>query len=347
VLNLGELVHDRYRVIRKLGQGGMGAVFHAFDHLTGREVAIKILSVDTAQEPTFAVRFAREARVSRTLAHPNLVSVVDVGEHRGSPFMVMDYLAGETLEARMNRMPRLSHAEVLSIASQLCAALEYIHARGLIHRDVKSANIMLSADGRVTLLDLGVVRDSHEVSMTLDGFTVGTPCYMSPEQALGARHVDGRADLYSLASLTFEMLTSSLPFEDESDARRLARQLREDPPDARRFDPLLFESVAQVLSKALARDIEDRYTSAPEFLDALKLAMVLNTFVPDPEPVLEPRDEIQLLPRTKRSQSKGGRITQPQRWAFFAALGLGLGLLVGGLGWKHVHARTSPPAISA
>ncbi len=256
-----------------IGKGGMGSVYRANDIQLRRTVAIKLLSVSLSSDPEFTTRFEREAHMMAKLEHANLMPIYAIGQHQGSPFIVMKYLEGQTLDMHAGGKP-LPIEDVVSILRQLCAGLGFIHTRGVIHRDIKPANIFISPEGHVTILDLGLVRPQQQEGqgITRLGFVVGTPGYMAPEQATGARDLDHRADLYPLGVILFELVTGQRPFRADSDLELLMAQRDQVAPDVSALNPYIAPAVAAVVQKAMARMKDDRYGSAAELLKAFEKA---------------------------------------------------------------------------
>jgi hypothetical protein len=250
----------RYVLAEVLGTGGMATVWRAHDQVLGREVAIKVLSQQFAADPGFAARFEREARHAASVSHPRLVTVFDSGIDRGTPFLVMELVTGRTLREVLDETGPLPTGQAVAVAAGVCEGLEAAHAAGLVHRDIKPANIML-ADGEVKILDFGIARADGTAARTTTGTVLGTPAYLSPEQAAG--HPAGPAsDLYSLGCVLFEMLTGSPPFTAESQLALAYRQVYEDPgpPSARR--PGLPASLDQLTARLLAKAPAARPASA-------------------------------------------------------------------------------------
>jgi serine/threonine-protein kinase len=250
----------RYVPTEVLGTGGMARVWRAHDQVLGREVAVKVLSQQFAADPGFAARFEREARHAASVSHPRLVTVFDSGVDHGTPFLVMELVAGRTLRQVLDETGPLPAGQAVAIAAGVCEGLEAAHAAGLVHRDIKPANIML-AGGEVKILDFGIARADGTAARTTAGTVLGTPAYLSPEQAAG--HPAGPAsDLYSLGCVLFEMLTGSPPFTAESQVALAYRQVHDDPgpPSARR--PGLPASLDQFTARLLAKDPAARPASA-------------------------------------------------------------------------------------
>ncbi len=272
-VRVNDVLEGKWRLERKLGEGGMGTVYLAHDLQLDRKVAIKILASSLAGDAELVTRFEREARLTASLEHPHVVPVYAVGEVEGRPFIVMKKLEGRTLAAYLREGGPLPGDELMALMRQLCSGLDFIHARGFIHRDIKSGNIFIGHDGLATILDFGILRTSQNAeALTRTGMVMGTPQYMSPEQALGAREIDHRADLYALAVLLFECLTGTLPFEAESELSLIQMQAHAAAPDVRERAPWVPAAVAEVVKRALAKRPEDRYPSAGELLAALEEA---------------------------------------------------------------------------
>ena len=263
-----------YRVLSRLGAGGMGEVFLAEDTRLRRKVALKVLLPEVAENAELFARFLQEARAASALSHPNAAHIYEIGESGGSHFLAMEYIEGETLEARMTGDP-LPLAEILSIGAQVADALEAAHTRGIVHRDIKPANLMIGARGHITVLDFGLAKFLPEPSaktsssqaatqfMTSGGVVLGTVSYMSPEQALG-RDVDHRTDLFSLGVVLYRMATGKLPFAAATAQETLARILQAQPEAMARLNYELPDEFDRVVRKCLEKDRERRYQSARE-----------------------------------------------------------------------------------
>lgn len=270
---LGQVIAGRYLLTAPLGRGGMGEVFRASDLTLPREVALKLL-LSHRLSPENRERFLREARAMALLDHPGVARVLDAGERDdGTPFLALELLRGTDLRRRLREGP-LPAELALSIGVEVCDALQAAHDRGIVHRDLKPANLFLAQeDGGLTvkILDFGLARlEDDEISLTRSGTILGTPAYMSPEQARGESAIDARADLYSLAVTLYEALSGRLPFEAESRAALLLKVLRDPPQPIRRYCPALPTELEQALLTALSRDREARYPSARAFGQALR-----------------------------------------------------------------------------
>jgi serine/threonine protein kinase/tetratricopeptide (TPR) repeat protein len=266
----GELA-GRYTVERELGRGGMATVYLADDQKHHRKVAVKVLRPEIG-ELLGADRFTREIRVAAALNHPHILPLYDSGEVDGLLFYVMPYVRGESLRQRLDREKQLPVGDVLRIAGQVAAALDHAHAHGLIHRDIKPENILLH-EGEAMLADFGIALAESAPTLgprlTAVGLALGTPAYMSPEQAAGDPDLDARSDVYSLACVLYELLAGEPPYTGPTVQAVMARRFTEPPPSIRRTRPLVPLSVDQSLTRALARAPADRFASAGELAMAL------------------------------------------------------------------------------
>lgn len=253
-----------------LGRGGMGEVYLAMDLQLGREVAVKMLAANVAHNPQIAERFLKEAKMMARLDHPNLVPVHSFGEHEGRPFLVMKRLQGAGLDARITEGP-LPVGDALHIFRQLCAGLHFLHAQGIVHRDIKPSNVFVSPEGQVTLLDLGIARETDQ-RLTRTGMMIGTPQYMSPEQ-ITSKSVDARSDQYAAAAVLYEMLAGEPLFRREGEFQILQAHLDDPPPDIRALRPELPERLHSVLLTALAKKADDRYPDVVSLLDEVEVAL--------------------------------------------------------------------------
>ncbi|MGC4114718.1 MAG: serine/threonine-protein kinase [Myxococcales bacterium] len=273
-IKVGDVLDGKWRIERELGAGGMGTVFSAHDVALDRDVAIKVLKSELCRDEEFVARFEREARATAKLEHPNVVPVHAVGRHQGRPFMVMKQLEGETLAWHLEKDGQLTQARTLDVFRQVCAGLGHLHAHGCVHRDIKAGNIFISPSGQATLLDFGVLRDRSSPGITAVGSIVGTPRYMSPEQAKGALQIDHKADIYALGVLLFECLTGKAPFESDSAQNIIRMHAESAPPDLTTVKKDLPAGLVPVVRKALAKKPEDRFASTEAFFAALEAALV-------------------------------------------------------------------------
>ena len=267
---LGTLGH--FNVRRLIGRGGMGIVLHATDTYLGRDVAIKVLAPELADDPLSRKRFCREARAAASISHENVVAVHQVEHEEGKdlPFLVMELVRGESLEATLERDRRLSLREIIRIGMQTAAGLAAAHDQGLIHRDIKPGNILLEQSGqRVKLSDFGLARAAEDLRLTRSGLVAGTPLYMSPEQASGDE-LDARSDLFSLGVVLYELAAGELPFTGKTPLAVLKRLTESQPVPLRERNADLPEWFVQIVEKLLAKDPKDRFQSAREVANTLE-----------------------------------------------------------------------------
>lgn len=267
---LRDALSDRYTIERELGSGGMAVVYLANDLRHNRKVAIKVLRPDVSAS-LGAKRFLREIEIEARLAHPHIVPLYDSGRAAGYLCYVMPYIEGETLRERLNREGQLPIDEVRRIATEVGDALDYAHACGVIHRDIKPGNILLTGD-HALVADFGLARaleESGGEKLTKTGIVVGTPVYSSPEQAAGDGHVDGRADLYSLATIVYEMLTGEPPFAGSSMRAILTRKTTDTPASPRALRETIPLHMETAVLKGLAKLPADRFRTVREFCDSL------------------------------------------------------------------------------
>src|SRR5262249_3160547 len=264
----------KYEVVEILGKGGMGVVYKAMDNLIERLVAIKMMTGGFTENPDLLKRFYREAKSTGMLQHPNIVIVYELGEHEGSPYLVMEFLEGEPLDKIIASRRDVSMVEKLGYIIQCCTGLAYAHQRGIVHRDIKPANLMVLKDGNCKIVDFGIARIGDN-SMTRTGQVVGTITYMSPEQ-INAQVVDGRTDIFSAGVMLYELLTGILPFEGKDTASTLLKIIHEPPPPLSNYIQNYPPDLDEVIKKALSKDREERYATAEDF--AFDLGRVQDTF---------------------------------------------------------------------
>ncbi len=258
-MSVETIAGGRYRVERVLGVGAMAKVLLVHDEELGREVAVKLLDEGLAADPSFRARFAREARVAAGLSHPNVVTVFDVGEDDGRPFIVMELVSGRTLEERLRRDGAVRANDVLAIARQVCAGLEHAHANGLVHRDLKPGNLIERDDGTVKIADFGIARAVEGTALTEAGTIVGTAAYLAPEQAEAGTITPG-TDLFALGVVLYELLTGRQPWKVDSLAA-LAGRRDASPPELPAGTP---SGLRTAIERCLQPDPEDRPSSAAE-----------------------------------------------------------------------------------
>jgi eukaryotic-like serine/threonine-protein kinase len=271
---LARLLH--YKLLRKIGEGAMGAVYLAEDERDARQVALKVLPRSAAARPGFVERFQREADAAGRLRHPNIVHAFSSGDDQGWYFFVMEYCDGETQDKRLKRERVLPPEEATAIILQIARALQYAHGQGVVHRDVKPSNIILAPDGTAKILDLGLSKNVHEAEAafrTQSGITVGTPHYMAPEQARGDKDVDGRADIYSLGATYYHFVTGDTPFHGSSAFEIVTQHLTSELPDPRDLREEIPDGVVQVIRMMMAKRREDRYADCGALAADLERAL--------------------------------------------------------------------------
>ncbi len=272
---LAGLLGERYRTVARLGAGAFGEVYRAHDGVLGRDVAIKRIRLEAFAEPAqleeVKQRFRREAQLAARLRHSNIVTTHDIVSSPATSFIVMELVEGRTLQSLLEARGRLPLGEASQLLGQVAAALDHAHAGGVVHRDVKPANVMVEPSGHVKVMDFGIAKAEASGNLTATGLIMGTPNYMSPEQARGGK-VDARSDLFSLGCVLYECLTGVKPFQADSVTAILVRILTEDPPPVD-FDATgLPRAVGDVLRRAMAKDPAARYASGAEMIAALSAA---------------------------------------------------------------------------
>src|SRR5215212_7269863 len=263
------VLDNRYDVVRPLGSGGMGEVYLARDRVLGRDVALKVLRMQYAGDDEFAERFKREAMSAASLSHPNIVQVYDRGEtEEKASYIAMEYVPGGTLKERISREGPLEAAEAAAVGAQVAEALGAAHERGMVHRDIKPQNVLLTAGGGAKVADFGIARAGSSVTISRTGSVMGTAGYMSPEQALGKKATP-KSDLYSLLVVLYETLTGELPYTADNPIAVSMKHVNEPLRPPREVNPRIPEGMNALVTKLLAKDPEDRYASADELADDL------------------------------------------------------------------------------
>src|SRR3954470_21115577 len=269
---IGTVLSERYRLESKLGSGGMSTVYLSRDITLERWVAVKVMHREMSDQTDQIERFRREARAVAQLSHPNVVSVIDAGEDGGHPYIVFEYVDGETLKQRIERVGPLPVDEATAYAIEIGRGLAAAHSRRLVHRDVKPQNVLIDSEGRAKVTDFGIARSLEADGLTQTGRVLGTTDYVSPEQAMG-RGVDARTDIYSLGVLLYEMLTGEVPFTAETVVGVAMKHVNEDMPDVQRRRPEVSSALAAVVERATSKDPKQRYPDMASCLADLEGAL--------------------------------------------------------------------------
>jgi len=360
----------RYKIVRELGRGAMGVVYHAIDPNIGRPVAIKTIQFSSVRKPEeqerLRERLFREARSAGMLSHPGIVTIYDVEQQGDLAYIAMEYVDGPTLDQMLSETETVTAGQMFGILGQTAVALDYAHLKGIVHRDIKPANIMIAADGTAKITDFGIAKITASENLTMTGSIVGTPHYMSPEQVQG-KQVDGRSDQFSLAVIAFEMLTGEKPYTGEHLTTVVYKIVAEEPVPPHRLNPTLSTAIEIALRKAMAKRPEARYRNCQEFIGSLEAAcLATQGWKPMPrggslnEPTLTSvRPTVTLAPprRIRHGETTAAPETGRKRIGFVPfliviLLAAGLLVVVGPrIPWQSITApppqtltKTTPPA---
>ena len=268
----GSKINDRYQIIKTLGEGGMANVYLAHDLILDRNVAVKVLRGDLANDEKFVRRFQREALSASSLSHPNIVEMYDVGEDDGQYYIVMEYVDGKTLKQVLKSRGHLSITEVVDIMLQLTDGLAHAHDSYIIHRDIKPQNIMMLSNGMIKITDFGVAASLNSTQLTQTNSVMGTVHYLPPEQAQG-KGSTVKSDIYSMGIMMYELLTGLVPYKGDNAVEIALKHLKEPLPSVRKINPNIPQSIENVIIKATAKNPRNRYTDAREMHDDLKTAL--------------------------------------------------------------------------
>jgi serine/threonine protein kinase len=271
---IGTLLCDRFRLEERIGSGGMSTVYRAFDETLERQVAIKMLHADMSEDESQLERFRREARSAARLSHPHVVTVIDAGEDDGRPFIVFEYVEGETLKERIRRFGRLPVAEAVAYAIEIGRALMAAHAERIVHRDVKPQNVLIDAEGRAKVTDFGIARSLELDGLTAAGRVLGTTDYVAPEQAIGDGATE-QSDVYSLGICLWEMLTGDVPFKADSQVGVAMKHVREPLPDVQHARPEVSAVLASIVDRATRKELKNRYPTVDEMVRDLEQALAI------------------------------------------------------------------------
>ncbi|HUS15580.1 MAG TPA: PASTA domain-containing protein [Chloroflexia bacterium] len=284
----GRVLNGRYELQSVLGGGGMALVYRALDRVLNRNVAVKVLREQYASDPTFQQRFTREAQAAGALSHPNIVSVYDVGKDGDLPYIVMEYVPGLTLRDLIDREGVLAVDQAVEIAAGILAGLEYAHRNGLIHRDIKPGNVLITPQGTVKVVDFGIAKGATDLSLTAAGTALGTAAYFSPEQARGEPS-RVQSDLYSVGATLYEMLTGRPPFESDTDMGMAYKHITEPPVPPSRLNPAIPPQLEAIILRALAKTPAGRFGSAAEMEQFLRNYAAFGAQATAAVPLVPPR----------------------------------------------------------
>jgi serine/threonine protein kinase len=276
MINITSALENRFQILKELGRGGMGIVFLALDKQLKENVAIKVLSPFLSNDSESLERMRREVTAARKITHTNVIKIYDIAETNGLHYITMEYFPGENLRQLIMRKGPLSFQEGLQIAFQICDGLEAAHGQGIIHRDLKSQNVILNDSGHAKIIDLGLARTNQLEGMTATGLIMGTPEYMSPEQVLG-RRTDERSDLYSLGIILYEMFSGRVPFKGDSPISVGFQQVKESLITLKSIQPAVPDQLSSIVDRLLQKDPAHRFQSVGELREALE---TLHSFKP-------------------------------------------------------------------
>jgi hypothetical protein len=274
ILNVASALENRFQVLKEIGRGGMGVVFQAYDKQLREQVAIKVLSPLLSHDAEALERLKREVSAARRVTHSNVIRIHDISETNQLYYVSMEYFGGISLKEYLRQNGALSAMRAYQIASQICDGLEAAHQQGVIHRDLKSQNIIINSTNHIKIIDFGLARTAHLDGMTVTGLIMGTPEYMAPEQVSGKK-VDERADIYSLGIILYEIFTGKLPFTGDSAITVGFKQIKDDPAPPRSINPQISEEVEEVILRALQKDPFSRYRTVTDLKHALEKAVRL------------------------------------------------------------------------
>ena len=338
MITKGQKINDRYQIIRTIGEGGMANVYLAYDTILDRNVAVKVLRGDLANDEKFVRRFQREAISASSLSHPNIVEMYDVGEDNGKYFIVMEYLEGKTLKNLVKKRGALTLSEVIDIMLQLTSAVACAHESYIIHRDIKPQNVLILDDGKVKITDFGIATALNSNELTQTNSVMGSVHYLPPEQANGAG-ASVKSDIYSLGILMYELLTGKLPFKGENAVEIAIKQMRDPIPSVCDFNPEIPQSIENIILKASAKNPKNRYDTVMEMYDDIKTCldkerkderkltyMYPETDFDDKEKVVPSRAKVNEEKREDIKEEK--EIKKLNKVALFTGIGVGVVLII-------------------
>lgn len=304
---IGKVLANRYEIIEEVGSGGMAIVYKAKCQLLNRFVAVKVLRSDLQNDAEFVRRFNVEAQAAASLAHPNIVSIYDVGNEDGLHYIVMEYIEGETLKDYIDKKRILPWREAVSYAIQIGRGLEQAHKNSIVHRDIKPHNIIMTADGVLKVTDFGIARANVQSTMTCEDSAIGSVHYISPEQARGG-YTDARSDIYSLGIVLYEMLTGNVPFDNESPVTIAIKHIQEAPVPPREHNISIPLAVEQIVLKAISKELSMRYKTVSDFIKELQDVLddpsrIINEIV-DSEEKKADNEQTKIMPVIKETETK-------------------------------------------
>ena len=298
----GQKINDRYEIIKSIGEGGMANVYLAFDTILERNVAVKVLRGDLASDEKFVRRFQREALSASSLSHPNIVEVYDVGEEEGNHYIVMEYVEGKTLKQLVQKRGALTIPEVIDIMKQLTDGLAHAHDAYIIHRDIKPQNILILDNGLLKITDFGIAVAMNATSLTQTNSVMGSVHYLPPELANG-KGPTIKSDIYSVGILMYELLTGEVPFKGDNAVEIALKHMKEKIPSVRKINPVIPQSVENIILKATAKNPRNRYNDVREMYNDLDTCLSRENekryVYPYPETDLEDTLVLKELPKEK------------------------------------------------
>lgn len=259
-MEINEIIDNRYKIVKELGEGGMAIVYKAIDQISDKEVTIKIIKDETMRNPINLTRFEREARATASLNHPNIVKVITLGTFKGRPYMVNEFIKGKTLRDILNIRGKFSFLEALDIMYQLCSAVLFAHQHNVIHRDIKPQNIYMVSDGSIKLGDFGIATFLNSSHVTRSEVVVGSVHYLAPELSQG-KMASPQSDIYSLGVTLFELITGRVPFDDDSAVTVALKHIKENFPSPKKYNSKTPVCIEKIIFKAVAKNPTDRYKS--------------------------------------------------------------------------------------
>lgn len=262
-MKLQDVVNERYKIKSLLGEGGMAVVYLAEDIITHKDVALKIIKEDTMKNPVNLTRFEREARAAASLNHQNIVRVINIGTYEGRPYMVNEFIKGQTLRELLNVRGKFSVLEACDMMYQLCSAVLHAHQHGVIHRDIKPQNVYITSDSTIKLGDFGIATFQNASRVTRSEVVVGSVHYLAPEISQG-NPASIKSDIYALGITFFELLTGKVPFDDESPVTVALKHIKEKMPSVRKFNPKVPLCIEKIINKACEKNPQSRYKSVME-----------------------------------------------------------------------------------